>query len=82
MTEEQIAAMRLPSRPTKTSDSRSRSFGPVSVELDAIEANALRDLVRNAIERHLPAWHLEGLQLVEEQERRLLHDLVGMIEDQ
>ena len=81
VTEEQIAEMRLPTRPTKASDTRSKDFGPVSVELDAIAAQDLRDLVEVAIERHLPAAELEQLRQVEDEERRLLHGLVGMVSD-
>lgn len=79
VTQEQIVRMRLPTRPTKASDTRSRGFGPVSVELDAIPAQTLRDLVQVAIERHLPAQELERLRQVEREERRLLHGLVGMV---
>ena len=78
MTEEQIKQMRLPTRPTKASDTRSKGFGPVSVELDAIPAQSLRDLVQVAIERHLPAQELEQLRQVEREERRLLRGLDGM----
>jgi hypothetical protein len=81
VTEQQIATMRLPTRPTKESDSRSRGFGAISVELDAIEAQTLRTLVQAAIERHLPAYKLEQLQMVEADERRLLRDLVGMVQE-
>jgi hypothetical protein len=75
----QIEAWRLPSRPTKASDSRARGFGPVSVEPDAIEPGRLRGLVEGAIERHLPAEQLAVLQAAEESERRLLLDLVGRL---
>src|SRR5580704_10620732 len=54
VTPEQITAWNLPSRPTKQSDSRAKGFGALSVELDAIDPNRLRDLVEKAIERHLP----------------------------
>jgi len=50
----QIRAWKLPTRPTKTSDSRSKGFGAISVELDAIEPKTLRLLVQDAIEEHLP----------------------------
>lgn len=76
VTQEQVAAWSLPTRPTKTSDSRARSFGSVSVELDAIAPGTLRDLVRAAIERHLPRHELELLQRVEAEERRTLSHLV------
>ncbi len=46
VTPEQIAEWKLPSRPTKSTDSRSRSFGLAeSVELDAIPPADLRSLV-------------------------------------
>jgi hypothetical protein len=47
--EEQIEEMGLPTRPTKKSDTRSANFGDESVELDAIEPNALRELVNDAL---------------------------------
>lgn len=62
----------LPTRPTKKSDSRSRGFGNISVELDAIDPEQLRVLVQDAIERHLPPDQLEVLMVAEESERELL----------
>ena len=51
----QIDKWSLPTRPTKASDTRSKKFGSdISVELDAIDPDYLRALVRQAIERHLP----------------------------
>jgi hypothetical protein len=50
----QIEEWALPTRPTKTSDTRSKNFGDVSVELDAIDPDRLRELVGDVIERHLP----------------------------
>src|SRR5262249_35124305 len=37
VTQEQIEAWELPTRPTKKSDSRSKNFGDISVELDAVD---------------------------------------------
>jgi hypothetical protein len=55
VTPKQIEEWKLPTRPTKASDPRAKKFGSdVSVELDAIRPNALRDLVRTTVERHLP----------------------------
>jgi hypothetical protein len=51
VTEEQIADWNLPTRPTKSSDSRSKGFGSISVELDAIEPARLRALVQARIPR-------------------------------
>lgn len=68
----QIEAWDLPTRPTKRSDSRAKGFGDISVELDAIDARLLRSLVRNAVERHLPADKLSVLKVTEASERELL----------
>src|SRR5262249_14445233 len=54
VTEQQIDDWNLPTRPTKKSDTRSKGFGDISVELDAIEPNRLRNLVQETIEQHLP----------------------------
>ena len=63
VTEEQIDAWNLPTRPTKKSDTRSKSFGDISVELDAIEPNRLRQIVQEAIEQHLPQEQYAVLKL-------------------
>jgi hypothetical protein len=76
VTEEQIAAWDLPTRPTKKSDARSKNFGDVSVELDAIEPNQLRALVEETIERHLPVDQFEVLKAAEESERAIISRLV------
>ena len=80
--EAQIAEWNLPTRPTKSSDTRSRNFGDISVELDAIRPDDLRDLVRKAIERHLPPEEFKVLKIAEKSERRLIRGLVGLVEDQ
>ena len=73
VTERQIRRWRLPSRPTKQSDTRSRTWtGGDSVELDAIEANQLRALCRHWIEAIIPDGWLKTLQAAEESERELL----------
>jgi hypothetical protein len=68
----QIELWNLPTRPTKTTDSRAKGFGDISVELDAIDARLLRGIVRDPIERHLPADQLAILKIAEESERELL----------
>jgi hypothetical protein len=78
VTPEQIAAWDLPTRPTKTTDSRAARFGSAtSVELDAIEPNQLRQIVQDAIERHLPRQQLEVLLEAESSERATLLDMIG-----
>jgi hypothetical protein len=79
VTEEQIAAWNLPTRPTKTSDTRAKGFGKVSVDLDAVPPDELRWLVQSVIERHLPRHQLDVLKAAEESERAQIAGLVGMI---
>jgi hypothetical protein len=78
---EQIDDYRLPTRPTKTTDSRAKKFmqehGTGSVELDAIQPATLRSLVRNSIERHMDPERFRVLRLAEEQERDLLRNVWG-----
>lgn len=70
---EQIVAWNLPSRPTKTSDSRAKKFGfAESVEMDAIHPDRLRELVEGAILEHLPKDQIEVLRVAEESEREML----------
>jgi hypothetical protein len=77
VTREQIVGWRLPTRPTKVSDSRAKQFrSDISVELNAIPAPELRRLVQQAIERHLPAAQFEVLQASEASERAILGDLL------
>jgi hypothetical protein len=77
VTPTQIAALDLPTRPTKTTDSRSKNFGEISVELDAIPPDVLRNMVEKVIQWHLPKRQFEILKVAEESERRLLKNLVG-----
>jgi hypothetical protein len=74
---EQIAQWSLPTRPTNTSDSRAKRFGPISVELDAVAPDMLRDLVRVVIEQHLSLDRLQVLSIAETSERELLLGLAG-----
>ena len=79
VTRQQIGEWSLPTRPTKKSDTRAKGFGDISVELDAIDPNDLRDLVRMAIEQHLPEHQFEILKAAEESERTLIRKLVAKV---
>jgi hypothetical protein len=72
VTPRQIEVWNLPTRPTKATDSRAKTFGDLSVELDAIEPDQLRDLVEQVIQRHLPAHQFQILKETEASERELL----------
>jgi hypothetical protein len=76
VTEDQIEAWNLPTRPTKKTDSRSKGFGDISVELDAIEPDRLRTIVQSAIELHLPPAQFQVLKVAEDSERDLLRALI------
>lgn len=69
----QIQKWKLPTRPTKASDSRAKKFGSaVSVELDAIHPDTLRKLVADVIELHLPEHQYNILKVAERSEREFL----------
>jgi len=70
VTRKQIARWKLPTRPTKTTDTRSKAWtGGESVELDAIAPDDLRKIVRDAIETHVNREQLELLLEIERDER-------------
>ncbi len=74
----QIAEWHLPTRPTKTTDTRAKKFAADhSVELDAIEPDRLRELVQDAILQHLDLDELEVLRAAEASERELLLSIAG-----
>jgi hypothetical protein len=78
VTREQVEQWSLPTRPTKTTDSRAKKFGSAtSVELDAIPADKLREIVRECIERHVDRHQLQILRTAEESERELLKKWAG-----
>jgi hypothetical protein len=78
---DQIDAWSLPTRPTKTSDTRAKSFrrvhGTESVELDAIPPDELRNLVKDAIDGHMEPWRLRQFRMVEREERERLRSMFG-----
>jgi hypothetical protein len=77
----QIERWNLPTRPTKTSDTRVRRFrqihGTDSVELDAIPPDELRRLVRDAIDSHMEPRRLQQFRMVEREERESLKSMFG-----
>ncbi|HYW48251.1 MAG TPA: hypothetical protein VE959_35635 [Bryobacteraceae bacterium] len=72
VTEEQIGLLDLPTRPTKTTDSRCRTFQGESVEVDAIPPGILRGLCGACIEEHIDKEALSLLRQIEKQERASL----------
>jgi hypothetical protein len=74
---EQIESMQLPTRPTKSSDTRAGGFTGGSVEVDAIAPSVLRSILRSAIERHVDPHQLDVTRMVEAEERDLLTRWAG-----
>ena len=72
VTPEQIAEWKLPTRPTKESDSRAKSWRGGSVEVDAIHPTQLRALAEECIQRHIPEGHMDVLLEAEASERLAL----------
>jgi hypothetical protein len=72
VTRRQATEWNLPTRPTKTTDTRAKNFTGSSVELDAIPPDKLRDLVRGCIERHIDQEQMKVLRVAEESERSTL----------
>jgi len=78
---EQIERWKLPTRPTKATDTRAakfrRLYGTDSMELDAIPPDELRKLVKDAIDGHMEPWRLEQFRIVEQEEREALRSMFG-----
>lgn len=73
---DQVERWNLPTRPTKKSDPRAKSWaGGDSCDLDALEPARLRQLVRGVIERHIDPRSLEQTMRAEQAERATLAQL-------
>jgi len=70
VTPEQIVALDLPTRPTKATDSRSRTFAGESVEVDAVPTSVLRRIVEDAIVFWIDEHALAATRLAEQHERQ------------
>ena len=77
VTEAQIALYQLPTRPSKSSDSRAKGFAGESVEVDALPASVLREVVEEAITQHLDPDAYDLTMSVEDSERTVLANMVG-----
>lgn len=76
VTEWQIQAMGLPTRPTKKTDSRSKGFKGESVEVDAIEPATLRKMAEESITQHIDTRALEATEKIEAAEAETLGAIV------
>ncbi|MGO8753553.1 MAG: hypothetical protein ACLQNE_47065 [Thermoguttaceae bacterium] len=80
VTREQIKAWKLPTRPTKKSDTRSGKFKGKSVEVDAIPSAKLQRLASDCIERHINKETLERTKMTEDAERDTLRMILENLE--
>ncbi|WP_197502571.1 hypothetical protein [Mycobacterium scrofulaceum] len=76
VTPEQIIDYGLPTRPTKKT-THGAHFEGESVEVDAMDSNVLRALVREAIESHIDQHALEITRVAEESERKVLQRMAN-----
>jgi hypothetical protein len=74
VTEDQIATLRLPMRPTKRTDSRAQHFGGESVEIDAMPRDVLLELVESCITRHVAPDALARMEATERSQRDTLRE--------
>jgi hypothetical protein len=79
LTFDQVIAERLPTRPAKRNTAADQRWPhSFAAELDAIPPDRIREMVRDAIEDHLPRWELNALKRVEEAERKTLFQILDM----
>ena len=75
---QQVVDMNLSTRPPKRNSVADQKWPyDFAAELDAIPPGDLRQMVREAIERHLPAHELTKLKSIEAAERRTLMQFIG-----
>lgn len=79
VTPKQITEWNLPTRPAKKGNSKAKKFKGPWVDLDAIPSPQLRDLAREAIERHIDPYQLANIQAIEEKERATLDYIVSVL---
>lgn len=68
----------MPTRPTKRTDSRSAGWQGGSVEVDALPAGVLRQLVDGAIRQHVDDHVLHLVEEAERSERDVLRRIAGL----
>jgi hypothetical protein len=81
LTRRQVTIYKLPTRPTKTANNTHAVMftDPESVELDAMDADTLRALLREAIEAHIDGQELDAMLAAEASERAVLCEWVGRL---
>jgi len=77
--EQQIKELNLITRPTKTSDMRSKTFRGESVEVDAIPSKILRKMADQVISNHISDEEIFRIKDIEQLERETLMQLAPYI---
>jgi hypothetical protein len=78
VTEEQVKRLGLPTRKPKREHAADKKWPfDFACEIDAIEPDELRDLMRDVIELHLPPEQYRALKVAEESERQILRNWIG-----
>src|SRR5262249_29243111 len=77
VTQDQVYELDLPTRPTKSSDTRAAGFRGGSVEVDAIPPTILREIVEDAITQHIDPEALRLTEVAEQSEREILTSMIG-----
>ncbi len=80
VTREQVEEMGLPTRPTKTKDTRAKFFIGESVEVDAIPPVTLRSMVSELIEAHIDSTALKRIREIEAAERSTLATVMSTLD--
>lgn len=81
VTPEQIDEFDLPTRPTKTTDSRAKNFEGESVEVDAIPPAMLRQMCETCITQHVDEVRLAAMRETEAAERETLSKVLEAFSD-
>lgn len=81
VTLDQIDELDLPTRPTKKTDTRSKSFEGESVEADAIPPVTLRLMAERCIEQHIDDDVLATTKQIEQLERESLEEIAQSWEE-
>lgn len=71
----QIQNWNLPTRDTKTTDTRAKGFNGESCELDALSPKQLQTLVQDCILRHIDIREVERIKKIEQAEKETLKAL-------
>ena len=74
---DQITEFTLLTRPTKSTDSRSKGFQGGSVEVDAIPPAALRRMAESCITQHIDEQAYHGTCVAEQSEREIVQRMVN-----